>query len=371
MRTGGSVAGAVAMAWMAGCLETNPWFAEPTESGSATTTGTPGGPTSDVTTGGPTSETTTTPTSTGMETDTPVVTESSTVTTAPLTTTMTTGVQPICGDGIVEAPEECDEGPANDDEGACTTFCLHAACGDGFVQSGEGCDDKNPDSNDGCVACVVPHACREIREIDPLAETGLYKIVPDAPGLMPLIPVFCDMDLDGGGWTLVERSPRGNPIGVALYKDFAQNQGNPMAPSYRMPRGAMSTVVAFSDQMRLDCGGPDHLLAAAPVLFAGELGPQDCSNAGPVFYAEAELMGHVLMNVSLCTQFPGFNDGQCPGAWSIDEENQSPCQLDNHPWTGGETVVLPMTDAFAVDPQHADPAHDCHKPNATRQILLR
>ncbi|MBU2213294.1 DUF4215 domain-containing protein, partial [Patescibacteria group bacterium] len=65
-----------------------------------------------------------------------------------------------CGDGAVDAGEECDDGnTSNDDE--CSTECknLHPAageCGDGNVDDGEDCDDGNTASDDGCSgSCTV------------------------------------------------------------------------------------------------------------------------------------------------------------------------------------------------------------------------
>lgn len=71
-----------------------------------------------------------------------------------------------CGDGEVDPGEQCDEGEANANEGACTEGCLLARCGDGYVQSdrGEVCDkgdgENVPESDPekvpygGCGACV-------------------------------------------------------------------------------------------------------------------------------------------------------------------------------------------------------------------------
>ncbi len=59
----------------------------------------------------------------------------------------------VCGNGLVEKDEACDEGLANSDTGACTSTCVEAACGDGLVQEGvEECDDGNTDPDDGCSA---------------------------------------------------------------------------------------------------------------------------------------------------------------------------------------------------------------------------
>jgi cysteine-rich repeat protein len=61
-----------------------------------------------------------------------------------------------CGNGIVEAGEQCDDGNliGTDD---CTTACRNPVCGDGFAYSagGEQCDDGNGDNTDSC-----PSTCR-------------------------------------------------------------------------------------------------------------------------------------------------------------------------------------------------------------------
>lgn len=66
----------------------------------------------------------------------------------------------VCGNGLLEGEEACDDGLANIDTGMCTTTCTVAACGDGFVQDGvEECDDMNTDDGDGCAAdCTTEEA---------------------------------------------------------------------------------------------------------------------------------------------------------------------------------------------------------------------
>ena len=77
---------------------------------------------------------------------------------------------PICGNGVIEGSEECDDGNQNDSKSAwstsnelrlqkiilslvtqwfpfvdddCTNQCTRAVCGDGIVGPGEQCDDGN------------------------------------------------------------------------------------------------------------------------------------------------------------------------------------------------------------------------------------
>lgn len=148
----------------------------------------------------------------------------------------TTGIPETCGDGVVQQDEGCDAGPANADDGACTSHCKPAACGDGFVQAGvEVCDDgKNDGSYNGCAVdcmaqgprcgdgvlqgpekcddadpksgclpetCNVAKSCKQIKDAYPdVATDGLHTIAP----LGTKLQVICDMDADGGGYTFLK-----------------------------------------------------------------------------------------------------------------------------------------------------------------------
>ncbi len=71
---------------------------------------------------------------------------------------VTTGETPgVCGDGVQDAGEGCDDGDDNGEAAVCTPLCQPAQCGDGFVGPGEGCDDGNDADNDECTsACKAP-----------------------------------------------------------------------------------------------------------------------------------------------------------------------------------------------------------------------
>ena len=63
----------------------------------------------------------------------------------------------VCGDGLVQADVElCDLGDANDDQGPCTTRCEPPRCGDGIVQQGETCDPGDTIAGDACSATCEP-----------------------------------------------------------------------------------------------------------------------------------------------------------------------------------------------------------------------
>ena len=57
----------------------------------------------------------------------------------------------VCGDGILEGSEACDDGNVTDGDG-CRADCSIEICGDGILDLGEACDDGNTTSGDGCSA---------------------------------------------------------------------------------------------------------------------------------------------------------------------------------------------------------------------------
>jgi len=62
--------------------------------------------------------------------------------------------EPVCGNGIVEEGEQCDDGD-DDDHDACGNDCTlcpatEPGCGNGVVEPGEECDDGNTNDSDGC-----------------------------------------------------------------------------------------------------------------------------------------------------------------------------------------------------------------------------
>src|SRR4029453_14598640 len=82
---------------------------------------------------------------------TPTATATATQATAPATATPT--APPLCGDGMLQPPEQCDDGNQVDGDGCdsnCTLTPTPPPCGDGAVQPPEQCDDGNAIDGDGC-----------------------------------------------------------------------------------------------------------------------------------------------------------------------------------------------------------------------------
>jgi cysteine-rich repeat protein len=68
-----------------------------------------------------------------------------------------TGPAPVCGDGVVDGDEQCDDGDG-DDADECPASCAHAFCGDGYLRADlEVCDDGNKFNDDACTnSCTLP-----------------------------------------------------------------------------------------------------------------------------------------------------------------------------------------------------------------------
>jgi len=149
--------------------------------------------TSEATTSEPSTSDATTSTSTStMTTDDPSTSTSAETTTS--TTSSTTGDVGVCGDGVLDAGEQCDDGnsvdgdactnectiavcgdgvvhegveacddgPENSDTKACTSMCELASCGDGLVHEGvEACDDGNANESDECTSLCAPPSCED------------------------------------------------------------------------------------------------------------------------------------------------------------------------------------------------------------------
>lgn len=346
----GALAGALS-GGLSGCLDANPKFVEPMETGGSTGSGTsasPTAPTTDMTT--TTSTTTPPPTTTGETTDTTVATTAATSvgeTTTTTTTGVSTGVQPVCGDGVVEEDEECDDG---DDDAA-----------------------------NGCFGCVIPRTCLHLKakadELGVGLMSGFYEI--DLDGDEPLhvkMLVRCDMDTPPGGWTVVERSGLGKAVGRPLFDPPPPpfNETMPQVVPYRMRGKDIAALVAESAEMRIDCGGPDFLLTSAMEFKAGEgVLAMPCDVFVSVDYVSASVKG-VPYSGKLCTGMFG-KEALCEGAWHVSEQAQMQelCVGPPYPWSGKVTMGANL---FAVDPKIPDmqgPVHDCHKVGAVREVKLR
>lgn len=114
-------------------------------------------------------------------------------------------VSPIfCGDGILQAPEECDDGNVLNGDG-CSTACkieipTGPVCGDGILQAPEQCDDGNLLSGDGCSSTCM------IENKPPLCTTAAASV----PMLWPPNHKYVNVAIDGVS------DPEGGPVTVVI-----------------------------------------------------------------------------------------------------------------------------------------------------------
>lgn len=85
---------------------------------------------------------------------------------------------PVCGNGIPEPGEDCDEGAANSDQpnASCRTDCTPARCGDGVV------DDAAGEECEGDSDCASPNECQDCECVAPL---GTRVISASGLGIIP------------------------------------------------------------------------------------------------------------------------------------------------------------------------------------------
>ena len=115
--------------------------------------------TTDTTTSGTTSGTTSSTTMGGSAGESEGTSSTSeTTSTSDSDTSTTDAPMGVCGDGVVDPGEECDDGNTDNDD-ACVEGCVMAICGDGFVGAGEACDDGNTDDDDACTNSCALASC--------------------------------------------------------------------------------------------------------------------------------------------------------------------------------------------------------------------
>jgi len=108
-----------------------------------------------------------------------------------------------CGNGIIEAGEECDDANTVDGDGCSSVCSLEVApgCGNGVVEIGEGCDDGNTVACDGCSATCSMEVCgNNVTECAEECDDG--NTTPgdgcDADCMVEVTPDCGDGDIDAG-----------------------------------------------------------------------------------------------------------------------------------------------------------------------------
>jgi cysteine-rich repeat protein len=139
---------------------------------------------------------------------------------------------PVCGDGVVDPDEPCDDGMLAD-TGACRPGCIAATCGDGVVGPAEACDDGNDFEGDGCFLCEAhpdelwragSFAITALAATEDGVVVGHYLFPEDIAAGKPLLEW-----LDRDGRVVASVAASGFPEGVVEPQRIAVGEGGAVA----------------------------------------------------------------------------------------------------------------------------------------------
>ena len=192
---------------------------------------------------------------------------------------------PVCGDGLQDAGEECDDGNAVDCDGCSSTCRVETGCGDGSTCGAEECDDGNSADCDGCSSsCTV--------EVGARCGDGIVNAA-------------CGEECD--------------PPGESC--SFLCQQGNPELGTRHFTFGGSFFSSALGSQVPLgDLTGSIDLVAGAP----DPEGVAAISVDGPVYYSAAILggtYGYLCVRVDGCTGFVDCNGGTAVDTLMVQDSN--------------------------------------------------
>jgi hypothetical protein len=99
--------------------------------------------------------------------------------------------------------------------------------------------------------------CGAILHADPTAKSGIYSIA--IPGRKSVTEVYCDMDTDGGGWTVFQRRKDGTVDFKRTWCEYANGFGNLVGEHWLGNDNIAALTKARSYTLRVDLGQYDGI----------------------------------------------------------------------------------------------------------------
>jgi cysteine-rich repeat protein len=208
----------------------------------------------------------------------------------------------VCGNGVTEAPELCDDGNVVDGDG-CDSNCTPTSCGNGIVTPPETCDDGNLVDGDCCSAtCLLepnlPPDCSgaepSVDELWPpnhkLTPVGITGVTdPDGDPIIVTVTAIAQdepLDATGDGATC----PDGLGVGLDTTILRSERSGHGDGRAYHVAfqavdrcnaacSGEVIVCVRHDRSPKKSCGDGGPLYdstAGAPPCEGDSCGPEDC-----------------------------------------------------------------------------------------------
>lgn len=199
----------------------------------------------------------------------------------------------VCGDGVVdETFEDCDDGNNVGGDG-CSEICRNELCGNGIVENGEECDDDNDNDMDLCTSNCTFGNTGTLGFID---ATWQFRNVVDGN------PTGCPVGFDTAEFSSQEVGA-GGPIGQPITTRFSCTN---MAGVLALPRASYVVNLAITNSNQ-SAKYADALPVAIDLRQANRPYATTILNDGGYFVLNWQLRGETTTNVLSCSQGAAAN----------------------------------------------------------------